>query len=104
MAWQSLCALHRSGQHNSHNEPNGLAQNWSGDARCGSIADMAAAKRDARSCPDSDHIAAPRLSDTIWISVESPLRNLDQAQVASFFRGEMMPESIRQLVTNRSTR
>jgi hypothetical protein len=42
-----------------------------------------------------------RLSDTVWVPVESPLRNLDQAKVAAFFRDEMMPESIRQLVTNR---
>jgi len=49
-------------------------------------------------------LATTRLSDTIWVPVESPLRNLDQAKVAAFFRGEMMPESIRQLVTNRSTK
>jgi hypothetical protein len=49
-------------------------------------------------------LATTRLSDTIWVPVESPLRNLDQAWVAAFFRGEMMPESIRQLVANRSTK
>jgi hypothetical protein len=47
--------------------------------------------------------ATTRLSDIIWVPIESPLRNLDQAKVAAFFRGEMMPESIRQLVANRST-
>jgi hypothetical protein len=49
-------------------------------------------------------LAMTRLSDTIWVAVDSPLRNLDQAKVAAFFRGEMMPESIRQLVENRSTK
>jgi len=49
-------------------------------------------------------LATTRLSDTIWVPVESPLRNLDQAKVVAFFRDEMMPESIRQFVANRSTK
>jgi hypothetical protein len=49
-------------------------------------------------------LATTSLSDTIWVPVESPLRNLDQGKVAAFFRGEMMPEFIRQLVANRSTK
>jgi hypothetical protein len=47
-------------------------------------------------------LATSRLSDSIWVPVESPMRNLDQAMVAAFFCGEMMPESIRQLVESRS--
>jgi hypothetical protein len=47
-------------------------------------------------------LATSRLSDTIWVPIESPLRNLDEATVAAFFRGEMMPDSIRQLVATQS--
>jgi hypothetical protein len=32
---QSLCALHRSAQHNNHDELDGSAQNWSGYVRVG---------------------------------------------------------------------
>jgi hypothetical protein len=39
-----------------------------------------------------------RLSDSIWVAVDSPLRNLDAEMVSAFFRGERMPESIRQLL------
>jgi hypothetical protein len=39
-----------------------------------------------------------RLSDTFWVPVESPARNLDEEEVSEFFLGHSMPESIRQLV------
>jgi hypothetical protein len=39
-----------------------------------------------------------RLSDTFWVPVESATRNLDETTVTAFFRGDCMPESIRQLM------
>jgi hypothetical protein len=39
-----------------------------------------------------------RLSESVWIAVDSPARNLDARSVTAFFRGERMPESIRQLM------
>lgn len=39
-----------------------------------------------------------RLSDTCWIAVDAPSRNLDAEEVSAFFRGERMPRSIHQLM------
>jgi len=41
-----------------------------------------------------------RLSDSIWVAVDSPLRNVDVETVKAFFRGDRMPGSIRRLVSN----
>ncbi|QDU27774.1 hypothetical protein ETAA8_28650 [Anatilimnocola aggregata] len=39
-----------------------------------------------------------RLSNSIWVAVDGPLRNLDAETVAAFFRAERMPESIRRFM------
>lgn len=47
-------------------------------------------------------LATSRLSDTTWVQSLRNFGTLGQARIAAFFRGEMMPESIRQLLATRT--
>jgi hypothetical protein len=39
-----------------------------------------------------------RIADSNWVAVDAPNRNLDDAAIKTFFRGERMPETIRTLM------